>query len=201
MYLYIYKGIGWEISTYNGGEHFRLFTVSDESRSATVDAGLGRLGRADDGVGRRMREKLRERENCSICSFVTFALCRTDKRNYTVRPEWYIPLHFHTRHTFSLPISTPSDTLRSFTLSLSLSISINSSRSLSLYYYCTSSFSTPYAQTANSRTILSSLGFYCKQYSTFILSPRYIFRIPIFDFFQPCKYKIIMHPYKFENFY
>lgn len=52
------------------------------------------------GDGGRVKN---ERENCSICSFVTFALCRTDKRNYTVRPEWYIPLHFHTRHTFSLP--------------------------------------------------------------------------------------------------
>lgn len=81
---------GWEIAAYEGGEHFRLFTISDESRSATVDAlrGGGGDGRADDGVGRgEERERNWERENCSICSFVTFALCRTDKRNYTVRPE------------------------------------------------------------------------------------------------------------------
>lgn len=37
--IYIYNmRHGWEIAAYDGGEHFRLFTVSDESRSATVDA-------------------------------------------------------------------------------------------------------------------------------------------------------------------
>lgn len=59
------------------------------------------------GTRRGMKVGRRTRENCSICSFVTFALCRTDKRNYTVRPEWYIPLHFHTRHTFSLLFPYP----------------------------------------------------------------------------------------------
>lgn len=92
-------------------EHFRLFTVSDESRSATVDACCG------DTKG--MKVGWRTRENCSICSFVTFALCRTDKRNYTVRPEWYIPLHFHTRHTFSLLFPFPIYVAR-FPLCLSL---------------------------------------------------------------------------------
>jgi hypothetical protein len=72
------------------------------------------------GIRRGMKVGRRTRENCSICSFVTFALCRTDKRNYTVRPEWYIPLHFHTRHTFSLLFLFPSMLLDSLSVSFPL---------------------------------------------------------------------------------
>lgn len=93
--------------------------------------------------GKQRERGERERENCSICSFVTFALCRTDKRNYTVRPEWYIPLHFHTRHTFSpfQPLNSyhyhippyRRRSLRRVSLSLSLSFYLSRPRLLCIF--------------------------------------------------------------------
>lgn len=76
------------------------------------------VGDGIDAYGGGWRSGVKnERENCSICSFVTFALCRTDKRNYTVRPEWYIPLHFHTRHTvFPSSLHHTVIPIRSFSL-------------------------------------------------------------------------------------